>query len=314
MHNLRPGKAEKIGIGYEQCLAINPSLIYCYLPGFGSSGPKSTLKSFAPLVSGFTGMLYIGAGAGNPPVRRVIGNEDLYNGFLGAFSVLMAVAHRDRTGEAQYVESPHLHSSLMLRTEQCTDEEGRPVSGLTLDTDQMGWSPLYRLYQTQDGWLALACVGEHGFERLAGALSLEGLVDDDRFATEDQRAANAGALADALTQQFASMRSQEAFEALDSAGVPCEVPADGPYLPDFLWDEWAESTGRVFGHQHPEHGYVREIGHCVRLSDTPPAYKGTSARLGQHTRELLDELGFPTEQVDVLLQDSVCLEPQPLET
>ena len=85
-----PGKAEKLGIGYEQCAAINPSLIYCYLPGFGSTGPKANLKSFAPLVSGFTGMLYVGAGDGNPPVRRVVGNEDLYNGYLGAMSVLMA--------------------------------------------------------------------------------------------------------------------------------------------------------------------------------------------------------------------------------
>ena len=84
MHNLRPGKAERLGIGYERCAAINPSLIYCYLPGFGSTGPKANLKSFAPLVSGFTGMLYVGAGDGNPPVRRVVGNEDLYNGYLGA--------------------------------------------------------------------------------------------------------------------------------------------------------------------------------------------------------------------------------------
>ena len=124
MHNLRPGKAEKLGIGYEQCAAIKPSLIYCYLPGFGSTGPKANLKSFAPLVSGFTGMLYVGAGDGNPPVRRVVGNEDLYNGYLGAMSVLMGVAHRDRTGQSQYIESPHLHSSLMLRTEQCTDAKG----------------------------------------------------------------------------------------------------------------------------------------------------------------------------------------------
>ena len=90
MHNLRPGKAEKLGIGYEQCAALNPSLIYCYLPGFGSTGPKANLKSFAPLVSGFTGMLYVGAGDGNPPVRRVDGQRGPLQRLPRCVSVLMA--------------------------------------------------------------------------------------------------------------------------------------------------------------------------------------------------------------------------------
>ena len=309
MHNLRPGKAEKLGIGYDQCVALNPSLIYCYLPGFGSTGPKAGLKSFAPLVSGFTGMLYVGAGEGNRPVRRVLGNEDLYNGYLGALSVLMALVHRDRTGEGQYVESPHLHSSLMLRTEQCADGDGNLVAGLQLDSEQTGWGPLYRLYQTQDGWIALACVGQRSFERLGPALGRPALATDARFATDADRAAHGDALAAELADRFAELTSEAAFAALDAAGVACEIPADAPYVPDFLWDPWAQETGRVFEHQHPEHGYIREIGHCVRLSATPLVKTGTSARLGQHTRELLDELGYSGQEIDALLE-TVCREPQ----
>jgi crotonobetainyl-CoA:carnitine CoA-transferase CaiB-like acyl-CoA transferase len=308
MHNLRPGKAEKLGIGFDQCVALNPSMIYCYLPGFGSSGPKSELKSFAPLVSGFTGMLYIGAGDGNPPIRRVLGNEDLYNGFLGALSVLMAVQHRDRTGEGQYVESPHLHSSLLVRTEQSADTSGRLVPGLHLDADQTGWGPLYRLYRTQDDWIALACVGDRAFGRLADALGRAELRDDDRYRTHAARARHADALATELEATFAPLSSADAFERLDGAGVPCEIPRPDPYVPDFLWDEWALATERVFEHHHPEHGWIREIGHCVRLSATPLANKGPSARLGQHTRELLGELGYTTEEIDGLL-DGVCREP-----
>ena len=308
MHNLRPGKAERLGIGYEQCAAVNPSLIYCYLPGFGSTGPKANLKSFAPLVSGFTGMLYVGAGDGNPPVRRVVGNEDLYNGYLGAMSVLMAIAHRDRTGQGQYVESPHLHSSLLLRTEQCTDPAGRLLPALHLDTEQMGWGPLYRLYRTEDGWVVITCVGQRAFERLGAALGRPDLVADSRFARETDRAVHAEALATELTGRFAELSSEEAFAALDRAGVPCEIPLDEPYMADFLWDEWAEETGRVFAHDHPEHGYVREVGHCVRLSATPAVYKGTSARLGEHTRELLEELGYTPAHVERLL-GGVCGEP-----
>jgi crotonobetainyl-CoA:carnitine CoA-transferase CaiB-like acyl-CoA transferase len=179
---------------------------------------------------------------------------------------------------------------------------------LELDAEQMGWGPLYRLYRTADGWIALACVGQRAFERLSGGLRRPDLLTDPRFATEPSRSAHAGELAAELVDTFAALSGQAAFAALDDAGVACEIPAETPYMPDFLWDQWAQDTGRVFEHQHPEHGYVREVGHCVRLSATPLAYKGTSARLGQHTRELLGELGYSPEEVGRLLQ-GVCRGP-----
>src|SRR5262249_30036377 len=129
LHNLRPGKAEKIGIGYEDLRAIRPDVVYCYLPGFGSAGPKAHLKSFAPLQPGFTGLLWEGVGvAAARPVRRVMGNDDYNNGFLGAISVLLGLEHRAKTGEGQYIESPQLHSSLLVTTEQCLDADGKLAS------------------------------------------------------------------------------------------------------------------------------------------------------------------------------------------
>lgn len=169
MVNYRPGKAEKIGLGYEQLKEINPNLIYAYLPGFGSTGPKSTLKSFAPLQSALVGLPFIGAGDGNEPIRRVLGNEDLYNGFLGATAVLLALVHREATGEGQYVESPQLHSSLFVRSEFAVSGGGVPVRGHQLDADQMGLSPLYRFYRTNDGWVIIAVVGGKKFESLLRA-------------------------------------------------------------------------------------------------------------------------------------------------
>jgi crotonobetainyl-CoA:carnitine CoA-transferase CaiB-like acyl-CoA transferase len=112
-----------------------------------------------------------------------------------------------------------------------------------------------------------------------------------------------------LEARFAELPSETAFARVDAADVPCEIPLDAPYMPDFLWDQWAQETARVFEHNHPEHGYVREVGHCLRLSDTPPVYKGTSARLGQHSRQLLGELGLASEEIDRLLAAGVFVEP-----
>ena len=291
MHNLRPGKAEKLGIGHADLVRVRPDLVYCYLPGFGSAGPKAPLKSFAPLVSGFTGLLYEGAGEGNPPIRRVMGNEDYYNGFLGAVAVLLALEHRARTGEGQYVESPHLHSSLFVTTEQCLDRDGRAVSPWQLDQQQLGFGPLYRLYETSDGWLALACVGDNAFTRLTVALGLAG------FAHPDGPEGDPEGLAAAIGQRLGAMTTATAFDLLDRHHVPCEIALADPLMPDFLWDEWAFETQRVVEQEHYSVGYIREMGLTVRLSATPGIVKGAAPRLGEHTVDILGELGYDDDAV-----------------
>ena len=309
MHNQRPGKAEKLGIGYEQLRAINPTLIYCYLPGFGSDGPMRELKSFAPLVSGYTGHLYSGAGTGNPPVSRVVGNEDLYNGFAGAVAVLLALVHRESTGLGQYVESPHMYSSLFVRTELAADVEGNPANAIELNADQTGLNPLYRLYRTSDGWVCVAVIGQAAFVRLADALDAATLVKDSRFVDETSRRENAGALEAELVEHFASLATADAIARLEAHHVPAEIAMDYPVMPEFLWDEWAMETERIYEHHHPEHGWIREVGMIVRLSETPALNKGTSVRLGQHTRELLVELGYDDAAIDALLVQRVCRVP-----
>jgi crotonobetainyl-CoA:carnitine CoA-transferase CaiB-like acyl-CoA transferase len=305
MHNYRPGKAEKIALGYEQLRAINPDLIYAYLPGFGSRGPKSALKSFAPLVSGLVGLNFEGAGAGNPPIRRVIGNEDLYNGFLGAVTVLLALHHRLNTGAGQYVESPQLHSSLFVISEHSATADGVAVPAHRLDAEQTGLSPLYRLYRTADGWIAIAVFGDKAFGRLSTAL---GLAADDRFGGTAARRTHADALADLLTTRFAALSSADAFALLDGHGVAAEIPLDHPIMPELLWEEWAVDSGRVVEYHHPEYGWSREVGMVIHLSDTPGRFKGGSPALGRDSADILHELGYSADEVATLLS-TVCMLP-----
>jgi crotonobetainyl-CoA:carnitine CoA-transferase CaiB-like acyl-CoA transferase len=300
-HNLRPGKAEKIGLGYEDLKAIKPDLVYCYLPGYGSVGPKAKLKSFAPLLSGFTGVLFENGGDGNGPAKGALGNEDYYNGLLGANAALMGLEHRGRTGEGQYVECPQVHSSLFVTSEHCLDAQGNTVYAFRLDKDQTGFDPLYRIYKCNDGWICLAVVGDAAFDRLARAMGVDGLGENPCFDTAPARSENAGLLAETLGAWFAGRSSLDAFRRLDGAGVPCEIVRETTWLQEFFWEDWAVDSDRVFIHGNSPWGRCREIGVVTHLSDTPARRRGPAPLLGEQTREILAELGYAPERIDALV-------------
>ncbi|MBP1327292.1 crotonobetainyl-CoA:carnitine CoA-transferase CaiB-like acyl-CoA transferase [Leucobacter exalbidus] len=314
-HNFRPGKAEKIGMGYEQLRAVNPDLIYVYLPGFGSAGPKSEQRSFAPLISGLVGLPYEAAGEGNPPVRRAMGNEDQYNGFLGAISILLGLQHRLNTGEAQRIESPQLHSSMLVISQNATTMDGTLLPAFRLDREQLGWQALNRLYRTAaDGWIMLAAQSDAEFQKLTAAFGSPELSQESRFKTEALRATHRVELGELLAAEFAQHTAEDAFTLLDSAGVPVEIPADYPVISDLFWEEWMIESGRVWEHYHPEHGWSREVGLTTRFSQTPGLIRGANPKLGQHTTEILKELGYSDVAGKALIDSGVCIQAITAET
>ncbi|WP_068090340.1 CaiB/BaiF CoA-transferase family protein [Novosphingobium rosa] len=306
-HNLRPGKADKLGIGFDKLLSINPRLIYAYMPGFGSRGPKSLLKSFAPLVSGWTGLLREGGGEGNPPTRSVFGNEDYNNGFLAAAGILMALEKRAETGVGDYMECPQMHSSLWTTSEHFLDAQKEVVYSFRLDQSQTGINALDRIYPTQNGWLCISCRQD---ERFAALARVVGLPDDPRFADARARSANDTALQDLLTPYFAAHSSEGAFAALDGAGAACEIVRESSWVRDALWADWAEASNRVIEDKDSMYGHVRTFGSFVHLSRTPGLAVGTAPRLGQHTRQILGDVGYSEAEIDALLTSGKAMQAE----
>ncbi|QKR98835.1 CoA transferase [Sphingomonas sp. CL5.1] len=307
-HNLRPGKADKLGIGFEALKAINPKLIYLYLPGYGSRGPKSLLKSFAPLVSGWVGLLYETGGKGNTPNRSAFGNEDYNNGFLAAVAVMMALENRDQKGgAAEYVECPQLHSSLWTTSEHFLDADMKPVYGLRADAEQQGFNALDRIYRTKDGWVCVSCRADDRFAALARAIGRPDLVE--RYPTVRDRDGADAELRALLDGWFAARGKEEAFATLDAAGAPAEIVCETLWIDDALWFDWLLDSNRVIENFQSMYGHVREYGLFNQLSRTPGRAAGPAPRLGEHTRALLAEVGYGDAEIDDLLARRIAIQP-----
>jgi crotonobetainyl-CoA:carnitine CoA-transferase CaiB-like acyl-CoA transferase len=296
--NMRVGVADRIGIGYEEVKRINPRCIYIFSPGFGAAGPRSHQPSFEPLNSAFAGIHYRSGGKGNPPAQGI--SLDAYCGVMAACGAMMALLHRQKTGEGQYLDVSQLACAMYYTSETYRTADGSLGPLPQLDSEQAGFGPMDRLYRTGDYWIAICCPQESQWRALCEALELPSLISESRFRTDADRAMNGEALTKLLAERFQTRSAQEWFGTLDEAGVPCEIPVkDGQTA--FLQDPAHVASNMVVEYPHPWWGLMREIGHILNFSETPGVIRGPSPQLGEHTREVLGEAGYSDTEVQAMV-------------
>ena len=295
VQNLRAMVSQRWGADYATLSRINPQLIYCSMPGYGQTGPYIEKPAFDPLLQARSGAMAAQGGQGNPPVFHRAAISDYTGAMLGAFGVAMALYLRTRTGVGQHLHTSLLNASIAVQSGEFVSYPGKPE-----DEPRMGYLGIdatYRMYSTQDGWVFLGCRDEPSWASLCSALGKEELMSDPRFESATRRRQNTLELARILEPIFSHGSSQQWLDRLEGAGVPC---APVQHSRDLFSHPHVLHNDLVAEHDSIDVGMVKQMGMVVKLSETPGKLWRAAPGLGQHTVEVLSELGYSGQEIQEL--------------
>jgi crotonobetainyl-CoA:carnitine CoA-transferase CaiB-like acyl-CoA transferase len=309
IENFRMGAMESFGLGYETLKEDNPALIYCSLSGYGRTGPYAERGGFDLIAQGMSGLMSItgempveGQEA-PPPVKVGAPMTDITAGILAAMGVLAAYIHRLRTGQGQQVDTSLFEAGITHTYWQSAICLATGVSPGPLGSAHPLMAP-YQAFQTQDSWITVGAANQANWEKLIKALDAETLGEDPRFIDNAGRLTNLAALVELLTPYFRQHTTAEWMQRFDAIGLPA-----GPVLSigEMHADPQTQARAMITEVQHSRLGAVKTLGLPVKLSATPGSVRRGAPLMGEHTREILLEVGYTAAEIDDLATSGVIL-------
>ncbi len=294
--NFRPGVADAIGSGYDAVSEINPRLIYCSISGFGQEGPMATAPATDPIIQAMSGVMSVTGEAGRERVLVGVPIADFTGALLAVQGAMFGLVARGRTGQGQRVDVSMLYGLMAALNTRLASywTTGRiPMPNGNAHTVV---AP-YQVFETADGAAMAGVWGGDGWVRLCEAIGRSDLAEDPRFVTNQDRVANREALVSILEPILAEKTRDEWQELFTGAGA-----LYGPLL-DFaeLFEHpQVVHSGLLQSVDHPTLGEIPQLGPVVGMSGTPGEIKGPPPMLGQHTAEVLGEMGFGDEEIRAL--------------
>ena len=293
VQNMRPGVAEGYGLGYDTLRANNPRLIYVTNTGFGKRGPFKDMSGFDLIMQGVGGVMY--RGDEQPEFYRYFPPADMATGMLIAYAVCAALYHRERSGQGQLIDTALFATILCLQSGILFFGQEPPPFVIH---EVAPYIPTYRAYRDADGlYFTVAALSEEQWRRLCQAVGLVELSTDARFDSLHKRLNNAETLIPLLQSKFAEQPRSHWIAVLHAQQIPT-----GPVFShaDLRHAPQVQEMDLLPTMQHPVAGPIQTVGLPVEFHGSPASIRLPAPLHGQHTEEILRELGYTADKIQAL--------------
>jgi CoA:oxalate CoA-transferase len=295
IENFRPGVMTRLGLGYDELKQINPKLVYCAISGFGQSGPLKDAPAYDQIVQGMSGMMSITGDAESAPLRVGYPVADTLGGMTAAFAVCAALMRRERLGEGTFIDVSMLDSTLsamgwVVSNYLIAGQQPKPMGNENFTAAPSG------TFRTGDGLLNIAANKQEQFIALLEVLGLPQLGEDPRFARREVRKRNRELLRELLEEALAARSAVQWETELCARGIPAGRVLD---VPTALAEPQVQHRGLIKSLEAVP-GVGRDISVSLngfQMRDADPDVTAPPPRLGEHTDEVLADIGYTAEQI-----------------
>ncbi|WP_204848431.1 CaiB/BaiF CoA transferase family protein [Rhodopila globiformis] len=294
VHNMRLGAAQRLGLDYKTLSARNPRLIHACASGFRKGSSMQEFPAYDDLIQGVSGIAALNAGPDGAPRYFPTVIVDKLTGAMLASMIGMALFHRERTGEGQEIHLPMMETilSFTLVEHLWHGTFNEPEKGLGYPRML---TPHRRPYRTKDGYISVIAHSDAQWGKLFEAMGVPDLINDPRFSSVQARSANIDALYATLTEGMKQRTTDEWLAELRPADIPC---GKANTLADLFGDAYLAETGYFEPYRHPTEGDTIIPAIPARFSKSPPNVHRPWPALGEHTREILKEVGYSDQEIE----------------
>jgi crotonobetainyl-CoA:carnitine CoA-transferase CaiB-like acyl-CoA transferase len=293
IENYRPGVMRSFGLDFAALAPANPGLIYASISGYGQTGPYADKGGFDLVAQGVSGLMSITGEPGGAPVKVGVPLTDLGAGLFALSAILAALYVRTRTGRGQYIDTSLVEAGVALSVWESAEYFAGGGVPQPMGSAHRMTAP-YQAVRCADGYITIAAANGRLFQRLCELLGHPEWIADPAYANDTLRVRNRASLASLVESITATKPRSHWLAVFEASGLPC-----GPIntYDQVFADPHIQARGMVVETDHPTLGRMRTLGSPLKMSETPPIVGRRAPLLGEHTREVLREIGYSDAEI-----------------